>query len=83
MELDAFTPHCSRRNSAQIAPVREVNLDVSCNEAGRGNSMFCLSSVQPARGRRGPDARPVTDWDAEGAVSADLEAQPERGNRCR
>lgn len=32
MELDAFAHHCSRLNSAKIAPVREV-----INENTRGN----------------------------------------------
>lgn len=82
MELDAVAHHCSRLNSAQITPVGEVNLDSSFNEAGRGNSIFCLSSMQPAWGLRGPDAEPVTDLGLEGAVSADLDAQPQLGNRC-
>lgn len=48
MEFDALARHCSRLHSAQIAPVGDVHLDGSFNEAGRGNSIFCLSSVQPA-----------------------------------
>lgn len=76
MELDAFAHYCSRLGSAQIASVREVNLDGSFNEAGRGNSIFCLGSRQPARGLRGPDVVPATDLDSSGTESADLEAQP-------
>lgn len=75
MELDAFAHHCSRLNSAKIAPVREVNFVASFNEAGRGNFIFCLSSMHPARGLKGLEAETVTDLDLGGAMSADLEAQ--------
>ena len=53
-----------------------MNSDGSFNEAGRGNSIFCLSSVQPARGLKGPDAELTADLDTGGAVSAGLEVQP-------
>lgn len=76
MEFDAFAHHCGGLNSARVAPVREVNSDGSFNEAGQGNSTFCLSPMQPVRRLRGPDAEPTTDVDTRGAVSADLEAQP-------
>lgn len=74
MPFDASAHRCSRLNSAQITLVGEVNLDGSFNEAGRGNSIFCLSSAQPARRLRGPDAEPVTDLDPGAAESADLKA---------
>lgn len=74
MPFDALAHRCSRLNSAQITLVGEVNLDGSFNEAGRGNSIFCLSSVQLARRLRGPDAEPVTDLDPGAAESADLKA---------
>lgn len=48
MEFDALARHCSRLHSSPIAPVGDVHLDGSFNEAGRGNSIFCLSSVRPA-----------------------------------
>lgn len=76
MEFDAFAHHCVGLNSARVASVREVNSDGSFNEAGKGNSIFCLSPMQPVRRLRGPDAEPTTDVDTGGAVSADLEAQP-------
>lgn len=75
MEFDAFAHHCPRLNAAQIAPVGAVNLAGSFNEAGRGESILCQSSVQPDRRLRGPDAEPVTDLDSGAAVSADPEAQ--------
>lgn len=82
MEFDAFAYYRSRLNSAPIASVREVNLDGSFYEAGRGNSIFCLSSVQPPRGLRGPDVEPEMDLDSRGAESAALTAKPSLGNRC-
>ena len=78
MELYTFAHYCSRLNSAPVASVREVNLDSSVNEAGRGNSIFCLSSMQSAPGLRGPDAneQPQTHLDSSGAASADLRLNP-------
>ena len=78
MELYTFAHYCSRLNSAPITSVREVNLDSSFNVAGRGNSIFCLSSLQSAPGLRGPDANehPQTHLDSSGAASADLRLNP-------
>lgn len=48
MEFVAFAHRCPRLNSSQIVPVGAVNLDGSFNDAGRGDSIFCRSSVQSA-----------------------------------
>lgn len=76
MEFDALAYHCVGLNPARLAPIREVNSDGSFNEAGKGNSIFCLSSIQPVHSLRSPEAEPTTDLDTGGAASADLEAQP-------
>lgn len=76
MECDAFAHHYSRLNSAKIAPVREVNLDSSFNEARKRNSNFLPELSAACLKGWGPDVELGIDLDLGGAVSADLEAQP-------
>lgn len=61
---------------SQNAPVREVNLDSSFNEARKRNSNFLPELNAACLKGWGPDVELGTDLDLGGAVSADLEAQP-------